>query len=267
MLIDWFTVVAQAINFLILVWLLKRFLYQPILDAIDARERRIAKVLADADMQKAEALQERDTFQRKNQEFDQQRNLLLQQMTDEVAVTRRKLLDDARQAADAFSAKRREALQREQQNLGDEIESPRRTEVFSITRKTLTDLADISLEECIANVFNRRVRELHGDAKQELAAALSTSSDPVSVRSAFRLTVAQQTTIRKTLKECFAADIEIEFETSPDVIGGIELTASGRRVAWSIDEYLKSLEKSIGELTHGPSQPRISPETESELVL
>jgi F-type H+-transporting ATPase subunit b len=37
MLIDWFTVGAQVLNFLILVWLLKRFLYGPILDAIDAR--------------------------------------------------------------------------------------------------------------------------------------------------------------------------------------------------------------------------------------
>jgi hypothetical protein len=49
MLIDWFTVGAQIVNFLILVWLLKRFLYKPILDAIDAREKRIAAELADAD--------------------------------------------------------------------------------------------------------------------------------------------------------------------------------------------------------------------------
>ena len=49
MLIDWFTIGAQVLNFLILVWLLKRFLYKPILHAIDAREKRIAKELADAD--------------------------------------------------------------------------------------------------------------------------------------------------------------------------------------------------------------------------
>ena len=55
MLIDWFTVVAQALNFLILVWLLKRFLYKPMLDAIDAREKRIATQLADADAKKAAA--------------------------------------------------------------------------------------------------------------------------------------------------------------------------------------------------------------------
>ena len=55
MLIDWFTVGAQTLNFLILVWLLKRFLYKPILNAIDAREKRIAAELADADVKKAEA--------------------------------------------------------------------------------------------------------------------------------------------------------------------------------------------------------------------
>ena len=48
MLIDWFTVGAQAVNFIILVWLLKRFLYKPILNAIDAREKRIATELAAA---------------------------------------------------------------------------------------------------------------------------------------------------------------------------------------------------------------------------
>ena len=77
MLIDWFTVGAQALNFLILVWLMKRFLYKPILHAIDAREKRIATELADADAKKAEAQKERDEFQHKNEEFDQQRAALL----------------------------------------------------------------------------------------------------------------------------------------------------------------------------------------------
>ena len=55
MLIDWFTVGAQTLNFLILVWLMKRFLYKPILNAIDAREKRIATQLSDADTKTAEA--------------------------------------------------------------------------------------------------------------------------------------------------------------------------------------------------------------------
>ena len=55
MLIDWFTVSAQIVNFLILVWLLQRFLYRPILDAIDAREQRVAAALTKAEANKEEA--------------------------------------------------------------------------------------------------------------------------------------------------------------------------------------------------------------------
>src|SRR5271169_3550305 len=98
MLIDWFTVGAQALNFIILVWLLKRYLYKPILDAIDAREKRIAAQLADADKKKADAQVERDEYQRKNEVFDQQRAALMSQATDEAKAERQNLLDDARKA-------------------------------------------------------------------------------------------------------------------------------------------------------------------------
>ena len=71
--IDWFTVVAQAINFLILVWLLKRFLTNPSCCAIDEREKGIAAQLAEAEAKKAEAQKERDDFQHKNEAFDRER--------------------------------------------------------------------------------------------------------------------------------------------------------------------------------------------------
>src|SRR5579872_6951434 len=106
MLIDWFTVGAQALNFIILVWLLKRYLYKPILNAVDAREKLIAAELAGADAKKTEAQKERDQFRRKNDEFDQQRAALLSKAAEEAKAERQRLLDDARKAADALSAKR-----------------------------------------------------------------------------------------------------------------------------------------------------------------
>src|SRR3990172_2764168 len=121
MLIDWFTVGAQALNFLVLVWLLKRFLYQPILEAIDAREQRIAKELADADAKKAEAQKERAEFQHKNEAFEQQRAALLGKATDEAKAERQRLLAEARQAADALTAKRQDALRSEQRSLNEAL--------------------------------------------------------------------------------------------------------------------------------------------------
>jgi F-type H+-transporting ATPase subunit b len=247
MLIDWFTVVAQAINFVILVWLLKRLLYQPILDAIDAREQRIAAELADAEAAKQNARKEREEFRRKNEEFSRQRDAMLSDVEHELKETRQRLLEEAHQAADALSARRQEELQREQQKLSSEIGRHAQQEVFAIARKTLHDLADTSLEQCIIHVFLSRLRELNGQAKQELSEALSRSPDPARVRSSFELPVEQQSAIQQALKRTFSAEIPVQFETAPGIISGIELTASGRQVSWNIADYLKSLESSIIE--------------------
>ena len=110
MLIDWFTVGAQALNFLILVWLMKRFLYKPVLRAINEREKRIAAELANADTKKAEAQKESDEFKHKNEEFDQQRAALFDKATGEAKAEGQRLLDEARKAAAALSLKRQEAL-------------------------------------------------------------------------------------------------------------------------------------------------------------
>src|SRR5476651_363481 len=135
MLIDWFTVGAQVLNFLILVWLMRRFLYRPILQAIDAREKRIAAELADADAKRAEAKKDRDEFQHKNEEFDRQRAALLAKATDEAKTERQRLLEEARKAADALSAKRAEALKNDAKNLGEAVARRTQEEVFAIARK------------------------------------------------------------------------------------------------------------------------------------
>jgi F-type H+-transporting ATPase subunit b len=264
MLIDWFTVGAQALNFVILVWLMKRFLYKPILHAIDAREKRIATELADADAKKAEAQKERDEFQHKNEAFDQQRATLLSQATDAAKAERQRLLDEARRAADALSAKRQETLRNDAHNLNQAIRRRTQREVFAIARKALTDLATTSLEERLGEVFTRRLREIDGQAKAGLAEALKTASAPALVRSAFDLPAEQRAAIQNALNETFSAEIHIRFETAPDLVSGIELTTNGRKVAWSIADYLVSLEKGVDELLKEKDKPEAKAEPKPE---
>jgi F-type H+-transporting ATPase subunit b len=263
MLIDWFTVGAQALNFLILVWLMRRFLYKPILHAIDEREKRIAAELSNADAKKAEAEKERDEFQNKNTEFDQQRAALLSKATDEAQAERQRLLDEARKAADTLSAKRQETLRNDAHNLNQAISRQARKEVFAIARKALTDLATTSLEERLGEVFTRRLREMDGKAKEGLGAALKTASDPAVVRSTFDVPPAQRAAIQNALNETFSAEIRVRYETAPDLISGIELTANGQKVAWSIADYLASLEKGVDDLLKEKDRP----ETKAEPIL
>jgi len=264
MLIDWFTVGAQLVNFLILVWLLKRFLYKPILRAIDAREKRIASALADAEAKKAEAQKERDEFQHKNETFDQERAALLSKATEEAKAERQRLLDDARKAADALNTKRQETLRSDAHNLNQAIRRRTQQEVFAIARKVLTDLATTSLEERISEVFIRRLRAMDGKAKEGFAEALKTASEPAPVRSAFDLPTEQRTAIQNALNETFSTEVHIRFETAPDLVSGIELTANGQKVAWSIADYLTSLEKGVGELLKEKDKPEAKPEPKPE---
>src|ERR1700722_18257740 len=205
--IDWFTVVAQAINFLILVWLLKRFLYKPILNAIEERDRGIAAQLAQAEAKKAEAQKEQSDFHHKNEIFDQERAALLKKATDEAKAERQRLLDEARKDADALRAKRQEALRNEQRNLSQEITRWTQKEVIAISRKTLVDLAATSLEERMGAVFVQRLRALTGAAKEQMTAALKASTDGARVRSAFELPAEQHAAIQSALSETFSADI------------------------------------------------------------
>jgi F-type H+-transporting ATPase subunit b len=264
-LIDWFTIGAQALNFIILVWLLKRFLYKPILNAIDAREQQIAAELADADAKEAEAEKERDEFRHKNEEFDRQRATLLSKAREVAQVERRRLLDDARKAADALSAKRRETLRNDAHDLNQAIIRRTQQEVFAIARKALTDLSTTSLEERIGEVFTRRLRMLNGKAKEGLAEALRTASEPALLRSAFELPPEQRATIQNALNETFSAEVRLRFETAPDLVGGIELTTNGQKVAWSIADYLASLEQAVTDLLKERDKPEdaAAPKTEA----
>jgi F-type H+-transporting ATPase subunit b len=264
MLINWFTVVAEAINFLILAWLLKRFLFKPILHAIDEREKGIATQLAQAEATKADAQKERDDFQHKNEAFDQERAALLKKAVAEANAERQKLLDEARKDADALRAQRQDALRNEQRCRSQDVIRKTQTEVFAIARQALTDLAGTSLEERMSEVFTRRLRELNKDAKEGLGKALKASSDPALVRSAFELPSEQRAMIQKTLNETFSAEVRVRFETAPDIISGIELAANGRKVAWSIADYLASLKTSIAELLKEQAKPEPKPEDKPE---
>jgi len=254
-LIDWFTVGAQALNFVVLVWLLKRFLYKPILRAIDAREQRIAAELADAAATQADATKERDEFQRKNEEFDQQREVLLGQATEAAKTEGQRLLDDARQAADVLSDKRQEGLAADARHLNTAIILRTQQEVFSIARKVLADLATADLEVRMAEVFTRRLREMDDDAKEDLGRALKTASDPGVVRSTFEMPAAERASVQNALNETFSAEIRLRFETAPDLVSGIELTANGHKVGWSIADYLASLERGVVELLSTSTAP------------
>ena len=107
----------------------------------------------------------------------------------------------------------------------------------------------------MAEVFIRRLRTLDGAAHAQLAQALANGTEPALVRSAFEVPPAQRLALQQALQEAFDVHIPvIRFDTVPDVISGIELSAQGWKVAWSLAEYLDALDKNLGELLQQSAQ-------------
>ncbi|MGM0826222.1 MAG: F0F1 ATP synthase subunit delta [Pseudomonadota bacterium] len=246
MLIDWFTVGAQVLNFIILVWLMKRFLYQPVLNAIALREQKIAAALSDAANTKAEAHKQKSEFEQKNLVFEQQRTDLLQQATDSATAEGERLRIEATQAADKASAARAKALSTDTQHLHAEIIRHTQQQVFDIARRVLSDLANTSLEQRASDVFIQRLQNADGETLASLSKALTDTSEsnPALLRSAFNLPAAQQSAIQTALEDKIGQSIVLRFETTPDLVAGIEISAQGQKLAWSIADYLSALSSS-----------------------
>ncbi len=247
MQINWFTVIAQIINFLILVWLLKRYLYQPILKAIDEREKKIADQLHNAELKNAEALKEKEVFLQKNETFEAEKNERMNKVVLDTTETRKKLLEEARTEATELSAKlelaNHEVLETKNLEISKKIEQ----EVLSIARKTLLDLASTSLEEQSVNVFIKRMKDFNASENLNFIAAFKSEPKVAQINSAFDLSLTLRSEIQKSINAVIGAEIQFQFKVTPELISGIELTSNGYKIAWSISEYLSSFEKSISE--------------------
>ncbi|MEW5903957.1 MAG: F0F1 ATP synthase subunit delta [Pseudomonadota bacterium] len=238
MLIDWFTVIAQAANFLILVWLLKRFLYQPILDAVAAREQRIADELAAAAQDKEVAAAERVDYQQKNAHFERELETRQRKLAADIASERNQLMEQARSESEAVRATRLAQLEAEFRTLQDEVARRTQAEAFAIARHTLGELAGVALEAQMVEVFLQRLQ----------AAQLPAQEGKVEVRSAFELDAAQRARIAAVLKQRYADAAQIAYVVAPELLGGIELRVGGHKLAWSIADRLDLLAQQVEAL-------------------
>ena len=246
MLIDWFTVGAQIINFLILVFLLKRFLYGRIINAMDQREARITSRLEDAEAHRKEAENEAAMFKLKNQNFDTEREEMISNAKEESESFRKDLMQKAREEIDGMQARWHETIQKQKVAFLKDLGQRATKEVFSVTRQVLKDLANKDLEQQIVDVFIRRVEKLSQEERRHISESVN-GSGKILITSAFQIPDDGQARIFKTVRDNISNECHIDYQVTSDVISGIELRTVGHKIAWSLDNYLASLETNVLE--------------------
>lgn len=251
--IDWFTVAAQAVNFLLLLWLLQRFLYGPITRAMAERRARIAAAVEEAAETRRAAQREAAEYRERLADLDRRRDALLDQADEEAAARREQLIAEARADVERTEAHWRDALRREQDWFRHTLRRRTAEEVVALARAALGDLADTALEAATIRVFLRRMDALDDAEASAMAGAFGAQDGgAVVVRSAFELGDDDRCAITAALRRRVPTLPALRFETDPALGLGMELRTAGWKLAWTLDEYLDAMESRLVEtLRHG----------------
>jgi F-type H+-transporting ATPase subunit b len=242
--IDYFTIVAQIINFLVLVFLLRHFLYRPVIAAMDDREQRMISRLKDAEQKRKEAEQEAESLRLMKRELQDKRQEMLAEVTEEVRVLKVDLTEKARAEVEASTADWYASIERQKESILTDLKLRTGEEVYAISRRALLDLADEKLEARIIDTFIQRLQEMGATGKEEIKEFFKTPW-PITVRSTFEIPDDARGAILETMRNLAGKDLKIKFETSPELIGGVEMSTPDTRIGWSIAGYLDALKADL----------------------
>ncbi|MCP5158962.1 MAG: F0F1 ATP synthase subunit delta [Gammaproteobacteria bacterium] len=250
MQIDGFTVVAQLINFLVLVWLLKRFLYGPIVQAMTARQQKIAATLNEARQKAEQAEVEAQKYRTQCLELDAQREAWLEQAQQEIATQREEWLTQVRCEIDAQREAWLAAWQRERTENRHALQQEATRRLTDAVRHALRELADADLEQRMLEPLLTQLRALDASERATLAQA---ALGGCTISTAFPLDIALQQRCQTALSEQLGTGITWTFHQDPKVACGIILEMPGHRLAWTLDSYLDGFSDALAKTLRLPA--------------
>lgn len=247
MSIDWITVAAQIANFLVLIWLLKRFLYRPILDGIDAREAEISNRMQDAATAKSRADELAESYHSQVQDLHVAQAEMTETIRKQAQEQRDVLLADAHAQMEREQSDWQSHLDEETRKYTAKLHSAGAGALLSLTRKALTDLADDTLETRMAHHLIQKIKPMTADmtrAAGGAGGAVFTSHTALPAET--------QTAITNELRAAFP-EVSVRFDTDDQQAPGLILRMGGGQVAWTVETYIDGLDAMIADqLSNGP---------------
>jgi F-type H+-transporting ATPase subunit b len=246
--IDWFTVGAQLVNFAILFALLSRFLYGPIVEAVDRRKSRIAERLEEAQRREEEADKRRAHYEEKQAELERERESLIAEAKREAERERSERLEEVRREVQEARKNWFARLQNERERFVGEFTDRVEEQIVGIARDALEDLADARLEGQIIDRLVARLTDTEAAERERLREEFARAEEPVVVRTAFELGDSERERVAGAVSEIFDREVPLQFEPDGGMVAGVELRVGGHRFGWSIESYLEQLRGEIDEV-------------------
>jgi F-type H+-transporting ATPase subunit b len=248
MLFDWFTTIAQIVNFVILIALLKHFLYDRVLESMDRRRRELADQRAEARAAREEAESEARRHRAKTEEMEARTDQLMREARSDAARKREELFAEAREEMERRREDWRRALDSEKERFADQVATRVGHSALQVAERVLTELAGTPVEEAMVDGFVRRLSRVDDETRAHLADAVADGD--VTLVSSFELADDRRSELNDAVREDLGVGID-QFTTDRDLIAGLRLEAGGRVVGWSVRDHLDTLASELGDTLEG----------------
>lgn len=243
MSIDLVTFVAQLVNLAILIFLLYKLLYKPLLNAIDTREQRISNAVKKAsdDMKLAE--EKIKELEKKEAEIETERNEILNKVYNEAADLRGQLEKSIRDEIDQKRKIFMSELENERLAISNELQTMFVENFVAFSQKAMLDLADATLERQIISNLDKKFDMLPKDDQEKF---LGNNDYVVATR--YILNDDVKHIVEKFVEEKLqGTNTKLQYVQSEDVLCGISIASNGNELSWNLDDYLKSFSQAISE--------------------
>lgn len=237
--LDWTTFILEIINFLVLVWILQRFLYRPVMNVVAQRRAAISQSLQEAQTTQEQAAALKAQYENRLAVWQEERETARQQLRDEIDEQRQKLmaqveteLAEQRRKEQVLAARRDENLLREARHQAQAL-----SEQFAA--KLLTRLAGPAVEDQLLEVLVEDLGRLPEAQCKTLAAAHHDTQTPVQVISAFPLNDEQRQRLSATLQKVLATPLSCEFREDPAVLAGVSIHIGSLYLQANLKEELR----------------------------
>lgn len=244
--IDFFTLVAQIINLIILLFLLRKFLYLPVLKAVEARQKLIADELESAALARKQAQKEEARCAAKMQEIEAQKQDILAKVQQEAQQLAAKLGDEADAQYKQSQKRLHDKLVAEQKNFDVTVQHLVVEHFNKFADSALKQLAGTDLNDLVIRQFENKLSSLTESEKKAFAKSFQ-SKKIISVKSAEALSADGKSDLENRLKEVLKLPEKVQFEYSVDkeLIGGLCIQADEQMISWSLQSYLQDFKNNL----------------------
>jgi F-type H+-transporting ATPase subunit b len=244
--LNWSTFLLEIINFLVLVWILKRFFYQPLLDVIARRRASVEQTLNDAKARQADAETLKARYENRLSDWEQERRDALASLERDIETERTKRLAALQAELADEREKARIAEQRSQETARLHAEQTALAQGSRFATRLLSLAAGPELEQRLATLLLDDLAGLPAAGRDALRVAADRATDGIVVTSAWPLDEATRRALEEALGTALSASAPVRYEQDPALLAGLRVTLGSRVLRANLQDELQI----FSELAH-----------------